>query len=114
MLRRARVGHRRGEVVTERRIVGPVVFGLLATLGTALAQPTDAVVRLEADPVPVAPNVVVILLDDARLDDLTTMPDVRARIGGVDTEVAARADLRAAWSPDTASGPPRRAPEAPR
>lgn len=56
------------------------VAGSLA-LGTALAVPTEAAVEPVKPNPDDAPNVVIVLVDDARVDDLTTMPKVRSLIG---------------------------------
>ena len=59
-----------------RSLIAAIGLGLVA----ALAQPARAAVPEEHNP-GVTPNVVLILLDDARVDDMSTMPDVQARIG---------------------------------
>ena len=63
----------------ERRVRRLIASLLLLGVGIGLAQPIQ-----RAQPASAAsrsPNVVMILLDDARYDDLSTMPDVRRRIG---------------------------------
>ncbi len=62
-----------------RRVVASAVLSMLAASAAAFAQQAHPATREDVSQV--EPNVVLILLDDGRYDDLTTMPDVRARIG---------------------------------
>jgi N-acetylglucosamine-6-sulfatase len=62
-----------------RRVVASAVLSLLAASAAAFAQPASPATREHV--YPADPNVVFILLDDGRYDDLTTLPDVQGRIG---------------------------------
>jgi len=73
------------------RLVTPVnararMAGVMALVGMALAAAAAIVAPAQAsnpavDGDPVAPNVVLVLLDDTRYDDMVAMPEVRREIG---------------------------------